>query len=123
MADQLSIDFAPGLLEQYESLMECVRATAFSCGKQAKAIAADLDMSPSEFSRRLSDDPADLPFRVRDLEAFIESTQDTRPIQWLVLKYLADPASSSQRALRDLAALAPTFLALANAAGITPKRK
>jgi AraC-like DNA-binding protein len=118
MKEQLAIDFAPGLLEQYATFMDCLRGAAYGCGKQLKAIAADLDMSPSELSRRLSDDAADIPFRARDLEAFIESTQDTRPIQWLVLRYLADASTASERAMRELAALAPTFVALAKAAGV-----
>jgi hypothetical protein len=122
MTQQFSIDFAPGLLEQYADFMDVVRAAATNCGRQHKAVAADMDMSPSELSRRLHDDPADLPFRARDLETFLDATHDTRPIQWLVLKYLSDPDSSSQSAMRELAKLAPTFVALANAAGLTKPR-
>lgn len=118
MTQQISIDFAPGVLEQYETLLECMRADALNCGRMQKAIAADMDMSPSELTRRLNDAP-ELPFRVRDLEAFLRATGGKRTLQYLVQKYLAPEESAQERAVRDLAKLAPTFIALAHAAGLT----
>lgn len=118
MPTQVPIDFTPGLLEQYPDFMDCVRASLSNCGRAHKNVAADMDWSPSELTRRLVDDPKDVPFRLRDLPALVRATGDNRPIQWLALAFLADPETAQQRALRDLAALAPMFAALAASAGI-----
>lgn len=121
MPAQLPIDFTPGLLEQFEGVTDVVRAVHTNCGKRAKVVAADMDLSPSELSRRVADDPKDLPFRLRDLERFVESTGDTRPIQYLALKYLCGD-TSTERALQDLAKIAPVFIELATKAGLMPTK-
>lgn len=117
--NQVPIDFSPGLLEQYPEFMACVRASVNNCGRADKAIAADMDWAPSELTRRLVDNPQDLRFPLSKLPDLIAATGDTRPIQWLALKFMVDPASASQRALRDLASLAPMFMRLAEQAGVT----
>src|SRR4051812_29235046 len=113
---QLAIDFTPGLLEQYETLLEVMRADVLVSGRMQKAIAADCDMSPSEFARRLSDD--DIPFRMRDFERFLKATGGKLTLQWLVLKYLGPNDSPAERAARDLTSMVPLFLALAKTAGV-----
>jgi hypothetical protein len=114
---QLAIDFAPGLLEQFPEWMDAVRASVYRCGKPFKAIAADCDMSVSELSRRLAPQ-GDLPFPLDKLPRLIESTGDTLPVQWLLLSFMGDPTTASERALRDVAALAPTLIKLAQTAGL-----
>lgn len=121
--NQIPMDFTPGLLEQFPEFMDCVRASVNGCGRQLKAVAADMDMSSTELNRRLVDNPADWRFPVALLPKLIQATGDTRPAQWLALKFMADPATAEQRALRDLAALAPMFNALANVAGLTKARR
>jgi len=123
MPTQMPIEFTPGLLEQFPEFMDCLRASVYGCGRPFKAVAADMDMSQTELTRRLTDAPDDLPFRLRDLPRLIRATEDTRPAQWLAASFLADPETAQQRAMRDLAALAPMFAALAANAGITPPGK
>lgn len=118
MIPQLTIDFTPGLLEQFPEWMDAVRASVYRCGKPFKAIAADCDMSVSELSRRLAEH-GDISFPTDKLPRLIAATEDTLPVQWLVLRFMGDPATAEQRALRDLAALAPMFARLAATAGIT----
>lgn len=121
-ATQLTIDFSPGLTERHDSLLDCVRHCAYSHRNPLKTIAADMDMSQSELSRKLADNPGD-PRRlsVDDLEHFIEATGDTTPIYWLIEKYLQDEDAKKRRAIAALAKAMPDFVALMKAAqGVTP---
>lgn len=126
MPTQIPLSFPAGLLEQFPEFMDCVRDSVYGCGRPFKQVAADMDMSASELSRRLNDDPKDLPFQLRRLPDLMEATRDTRPAQWLALKYLADAQSTTSHAMRELAALVPTLTTLINNAGLVtsaPARK
>lgn len=115
---QLEIDFEPGLTEQFPEFMDCVRASVYGSGKQLKAIAADLDMSPSELSRKLAENPNDnVHLQARTLAGVIASTGDLRPIYWLVEKFCEPPDAKRQRALEALAQLGRELPALLKRAG------
>lgn len=110
---QLSIDFNPGLLEQFPDFMDCVRSAVYSCGKPLKVIAADCDMSESTLSRRLANNPDDHAlFPLRALPALMRATGDTRPAQWLALEFLRDDEEKQRAALRQIATLAPILQSL-----------
>src|SRR5690242_7997933 len=88
---QLHLDFTPGLAERHRSLKACVRQGAYSHPNPLKTIAADMDMSESELSRKLSENPEDKRnLSCDDLERYIQATGDTDPIFYLVEKYLED---------------------------------
>ena len=58
--------------------------------RQQKSIAADMDLSPSDLKRKLAQYEGDSRrFTLDDLERFVQVTGDTRPILWLVDRYLA----------------------------------
>lgn len=117
--NQLTIDFQPGLNEQFPSFMDCVRASVYGCGRQFKGVAADLDMSVSELSRKLADNPADnVNFPLHQLPTLVAATGDPRPILWLVGKYLNDPDAERKRALRELGTLLPLVRGLVEKAGL-----
>lgn len=116
-ATQLTIDFTPGLTERHACLLDCVRQGAYSHRSPLKTIAADMDMSQSELSRKLSgnpDDPRNL--SVSDLQKYIEATSDTTPIYWLIEKYLQDDAVKQKQAMAALTKALPDLLALFKAA-------
>lgn len=116
---QLSLDFTPGLVERYGSLLECVRACVYTNPRPAKAIAMDMDVTPSDLARKLSGNPDDpRRFSIADLEAFIEATGDTTPILYLAQKYCADPEVRQQEALAELCKMVPSLQALLSAAGV-----
>lgn len=107
---QLSIDFTPGLLEQFPTFADCVRASVYGCGKPFKVVAADLDMSVSELSRKLANNPGDpAHFPLDRLPELLAATGDTRPVQWLVLRFLRDPEAHRKQALATIAQLAPVL--------------
>ena len=110
---QLTIDFNPGLSERHSSLLDCVRQCVYSQASPLKTIAADMDISPSELSRKLADNPND-PRRlsVDDLEMYIQKTGDTKPIYYLVEKYLQNEDIKRQRATSTIAKMLPDLIAL-----------
>jgi hypothetical protein len=103
---QLSINFDAGISECYHTCREYVAARVHQIGRQQKAIAADLDLSPSHLSRKLAQSPTDtMRFTLDDLERYIETTGDTKPIEYLIEKYLAGQSSEIERLRARLAEL------------------
>src|SRR5438045_2345053 len=85
---QFALNFEPGLAERWRSLKACVRERVYKHIKPLKVIAADMDLSESDLSRKLADhqsDPRNL--TCDDLERYIQATQDTTPIFYLIEKY------------------------------------
>ena len=118
---QMSLDFTPGLTERYPTLLDCIKACVYSNARPLKTVAADMDMSQSELSRKLSANPDDpRRFSVADLEAYVLATGDTTPITYLAQKFCLDKEAKQREALSALAAMAPQLQALLKAAGVAP---
>jgi len=89
--DQITLNFEKGLTESYLTCREYVQSLVYKQGKPQKAIAADMDYSPSDLTRKLAQSPNDSRrFTLDDLEKFIEVTGDTGPVIYLVEKYLTE---------------------------------
>lgn len=87
---QITLNYDPGLVDAYSTCREYVAARVHSQGRPQKAVAADMDYSPSQLSRKLAQSPDDsMRFTLDDLERFIEATGDSSPVLYLVEKYLA----------------------------------
>ncbi|MDN5939068.1 MAG: hypothetical protein L0H83_10455, partial [Salinisphaera sp.] len=87
---------------------DCVRASVYGCGRAFKAVAADLDYSPSLLSRMLADNPDDpRNFPVDRLPDLIAVTADKRPVLWRVEKFLEDAEARRKQALDSLASMLP----------------
>lgn len=115
----VQLDIPDGLAERYTSVLEVVRAGAYSNRKPLKTIAADMDVSPSDLSRKLANNPDDpRRFTLFDLESYMVSTGDLLPILYLVQKFCADPQAKQREALAALAKLAPQIQALLKQAGV-----
>lgn len=114
---QLTLCFEPGLVERYPTAMDVVRRVAYGHPHPLKTIAADMDMSQSSLSRKLTQDPDDpRRFSVDDLEAFVKATGDVTVIEYLAAKYLqsdesrrAGAIAAAETLLRELAAVLPTL--------------
>ena len=123
---QHSFDFTPGLTTQFPRLRDVLCAAVYGSRGGLKSVAADLDVSPSELSRMLNreqDDPRKLD--VEDAVAIVASTGDTRPVQWLIEKFLHNPEQQRAMAAAQIAQLLPALQQLAQQAGIvtSPKRR
>jgi hypothetical protein len=107
---QFELDFEGGLVDRFPDWDECVRHAVSSCGRQQRAVAADLDMSPSELTRKLSrkapgSEEPNFPYhRVPDL---IEATRNLDPIYWLIEKFCDGPDEKRRRAVEQLSQLVP----------------
>ena len=119
--NQLPFDFQPGITVRFPRWEDTFVSAVYSCRKGLNGVAADLDMSPSELSKRLShhSDPNEpRPLRSQDITGIMKSTGDMTPIYWLVENFLSDPKAKQEQAMTQLAALAPIFQALAEQAGL-----
>ena len=87
---QLTLNFDAGLAESYATGREVVQARVHHQGRPVKAIAADMDYSPSQLQRKLAQSPGDSArFTLDDAELFFDVTADYTLIYYLVEKYLA----------------------------------
>lgn len=115
--NQMTLDFEAGLIERFPSLLDCVRHGAYTNRNPLKTIAADMDMSQSDLSRKLAGNPEDpRRFSVEDMERYIEKTGDVTPIYYLVEKYLQDEEFRQRRAMNELVRKMPDIMALMQAA-------
>jgi len=87
---QLTLNFDEGVTDHYATCREFVAHRVHQLGKPMKSTAADMDLSPSDLSRKLGNNPDDpRRFSLDDLERYIQVTKDTQPVFYLVEKYLA----------------------------------
>lgn len=107
---QLTLNFDAGLADSFPTCRECiadrVHQQFYDDGRRRpqKAIAADMDYSPSDLSRKLTQSPEDSRrFTLDDMEKFIDITGDTTPVLYLVEKYLSrESADQLQKQIADL---------------------
>jgi len=110
MTQQFSLDFEGGLSGRHNSLLECLDDCISRSVHQKKVIAADLDLSPSGLTRRLSIDASDpnAPrFSVELLEKYLDKYDDLTPIYYLVEKYCQKPEDKKRQAISQLASMLP----------------
>jgi hypothetical protein len=123
-SNQLTLPLEPGLLERYPRLIDCIRATVARSDKLHKTIAAEMDLSQSDLSRKLAQHPEDSRrFGVDDLETLIAASGDTTPVRYLAQKYLQDDGAKREHALETLADMLPQIAALIAQAGVGKPRK
>jgi hypothetical protein len=110
---QLTLDFEPSLVERHKTAVDCVRQCVYTHRNPIKTIAADMDLSESELSRKLAQNPNDTRrFTLDDLESYVQTTGDSTPIMYLAAKYLADQNMLKQAAVNRLLREFPEFMAL-----------
>lgn len=117
---QLSLDFKPGLTVQFKTLTQVCAAAVYASPGGLSAVAADLDMAPSDLCRRLSED-GDRPLTAEHADGIVASTKDYRPIYWQIEKHLKDPEVARADAIRQLAQLAPIIAELVAQTGASTK--
>ena len=118
---QVEINFESGLTDQFPQFRDAVKAAVYGCGRPFKAVAADLDMTSSELSRKLGDNPNDpVHFPLHMLPDLIRATGDKRPVYWLIETFLEDQDTKRHRAVAQLADMLPQLQALVKAATSAP---
>ena len=103
---QLVLNFDAGLVESYGTCREYVAARVHQLGRPQKAIAAEMDYSPSDLSRKLSQNPDDpRTFSLDDLESYMDVTGDCQPVYYLVEKFLMNTPDEIEALEKKLALL------------------
>lgn len=119
MSVQHTLNFEPGLSERWKSLKGCVRERVYANPKPLKVVAGDMDLSESDLSRKVGDNPGDQRnLSCDDLEAYIKATGDTTPILYLVEKYAVNDDAKRAYAAAELARHLPELIALARQLGV-----
>lgn len=114
---QVEINFEAGLTEQFPNFRDVVKASVYGCGRPFKQVAADLDMTSSELSRKLGDNPNDpVHFPLHLLPQLLLATGDKRPVYWLVETFLEDEETRRARAVAQIGDMLPQLQALLKAA-------
>lgn len=118
------LDFQPALTVQFPQLEDLLTAVVYGSRLGLNGVAAALDQSPSELSRRLNRESDDhRPTRVSDLVGIIAATGDMRAIDWLNEKFRESPEVRQARAIDQLANLLPMVAELAAQAGVSTKKR
>lgn len=90
---QMTLNFEPDKYRQFGTLKEFMREQAIPAlfqlkGIPKKHIAADMDISPSELTRKLSENPNDpRNLSTDDLEDYLRTQGDLEPVYYLLSKY------------------------------------
>lgn len=108
---QMQLNFEPGLTAQFKALEDVLAASVYGSRQGLQGSAAEADQSPSELSRRLNRTDQ-LPLRVVDMIAIIDSTRDLRAVYWLIERYLQDPEAKRSLAVDQIATMLPMLTEL-----------
>lgn len=101
---QITINFDASPVEAYGSCREYLAALTHQQGRPQKAIAADMDYSPSHLTRKLAQSPDDsMRFTLDDLERWVQVNQDCRPLFYLIQKYAVEKSPEElEKQIREL---------------------
>ena len=102
--NQLSINFDVDITRAFASCRAYVENRVHHQAIPQKAIAADMDYSPSQLSQKLAQgNNTSARFTLDDLELFMQVTGDVEPVKYLVAKYLYEqPAEELERQIAEL---------------------
>lgn len=99
---QLTLDFEKGLSSLYSSGRELLQTVVHQQNRMQKAIAADMDLSPSQLTRKLSQSPEDSArLTLDDAERFMEVTGDYSLIEYYIDRFIAKASVSKIQALEN----------------------
>lgn len=95
--EQITLNYDAGLVDSYPTCREYIAHRIHHQGRPQKAIAADMDYSPSHLSRKCAQGPDDsMRLTLDDAERFMDVTGDTSPVLYWVEKYLTGPDRVAQ---------------------------
>jgi len=108
-ANQLMLDFEPGLVERFRNARDAVAQGVYQRG--LKRVAMDLDQAPGNLSSQLADE-TQRHFSLDSFERYLETSGDMTPLYYLVEKFLGDRRDASRAAIEQIQALAPQLMDL-----------
>ena len=117
-SNQLTLEFEPGLVDRYGSLLECVAAGVYQRG--LKRVAADLEKLAGNLSRELGGE-SDRHFSVEALERYIQTQGDLTPIYYLIARYMGDQSKTEAATLNRVESLMQEVAAIIAQSGAAKK--
>lgn len=117
MSAQLTLNFDASLATRHRCLRDAVASTVYASKKGLSGVAAAIDLSPTDLTKRLNGDPQ-RPLRAEDIEGIIAATGDITPIQFLIAKYMQDPEAQRTAAYGQIAILLPILASAMEQAGL-----
>lgn len=127
MPVQLTLQLQPGLTKRFKSLRSVTQWAVLNHRGGPAAIAATVDMSPSELGRKLTGNPQDphKNFDIDDWEkalADLVAAGDTSPLLYLIERFLPSDEQRRLAAIDLITTSLPQLLEAASALGApTPK--
>lgn len=98
MDTQLTLNFDPSIVDEFEWCREFIDDSSRKLGKQRKWLAAEMDYSPSHLSRKFAQGDGDSArFTLDDAELYTEKTKDTSWIVYLVAKHIGSELSELEQ--------------------------
>lgn len=116
-APQMTLSFEPALPDRFPTLRKYVAHRVHINAKLSKTIAADMDMSPSLLSRKLTagehpDDKDTQRFNCDDLEEYLKASGDAPAIiEYLAAKFMDSAEARKARLLNKLEGMLPDLVA------------
>lgn len=121
--DQLRLGLNVPLSVQFPTIESICSFVVSSHPKGIAWVAGEMDMSPSDLSKRTNPDGQESrPLRARDLIGILRATGDARLMQWISEQTDQGQEDMRTRAAAALVQLAPVMLELASQAGLTPAK-
>lgn len=128
MPVQLTLQLQPGLAKRFKSLRAVTQWAVLNHRGGPAAIAAAIDMSPSELGRKLTGNPQD-PHKTLDVDdweaalAELVDAGDTSPLLYLIERFLPSDEQRRLAAIDLITTSLPQLLEAASALGAAPPQK
>lgn len=85
---QMTLNFEPGLSTRFPTIRRYIDERIGKGPKAKEYVAADMELSPSDLTRKLNQNPNDKrTFGTDDLCRYMETQNDFTPILWLIDRY------------------------------------
>lgn len=98
MEKQLTLNFDPSIVDEFEWCREFIDDHSRKLGKQRKWLAAEMDYSPSQLSRKFAQVEGDSArLTLDDAEVYTQKTNDTAWIVYLVAKYIGNEQTELEK--------------------------
>lgn len=100
----VKLTFETGLTTKFGKLLDLLAAQTTNSRRPLKSIASDMDLSPSDLTRKLRHYDGDpRAFSVEDLDRWITATGDLSPLHWLLEKHVVMARDAREELLDRLA--------------------
>lgn len=100
--EQLAINFNPDIRDVFPTIQDYMQHCVHTCGVPMKVQAADMDYSPSHWSRKIAaSDNDSMRLTALDIQKWMDIHKDYRPAEYFVSVTLGQTQTSELERLRQ----------------------